>query len=436
MGGGIVAITGRPNVGKSTLFNRLIQKRKAIVDDVSGVTRDRIYDLAEWNGHEFTVIDTGGYVENSTDVFEKEIKKQVEIAVNEASVVLFMVDVSVGITDLDEVFARFLRKSKKTVLLVANKTDNFDTIAESYEFYRLGFDEIFPVSSVNGSGTGELLDRIVELLKSEKQLVETPDIPKFAVVGKPNVGKSTFINMLLEEDRHIVSDIPGTTRDSIHSIFNKFGYHFMLIDTAGLRKKSSVRDNIEFYSVMRAVKSIDECDVCIVITDIQEGINSQDVNIINLAERKNKGVVILVNKWDLAEKTNKSAESIVKTTKEKLAPFNDVPVIMVSALNKTRLMKAVEAAFHVYQNKTKKISTAELNRFFLPIIEEFHPPSVKGKIINIKYVTQIPAQFPLFAFFANHPQYIKESYKRFLENKLREEYDFTGVPVKIVFRKK
>lgn len=436
MGGGIVAITGRPNVGKSTLFNRLIKKRKAIVDDISGVTRDRIYDIAEWNGHEFTVVDTGGYVENSRDVFEKEIKKQVEIAVSESSLVLFMVDVSVGITDLDENFAKFLRKSGKKVLLVANKTDNFEAINESYSFYKLGFKDIYPISSLTGSGTGELLDHIVNELKSVKSDFLLPDIPRFAVVGKPNVGKSTFVNKLLDEERNIVSDIPGTTRDSVHSIYNKYGYHFILIDTAGLRKKSSVHENIEFYSVMRAVKSIDECDVCLVITDAVEGIGSQDVNIINLAERKNKGVVVLVNKWDLTEKSHKQADKLINEVKNKLAPFNDIPILMISALNKVRLMKAVEAAFHVYQNKNKKIQTSELNRYFLPIIEEYHPPAVKGKIINIKYVTQIPAPFPLFAFFANHPQYIKENYKRFLENKLREKYDFTGVPVRIVFRKK
>jgi len=438
MGNKIVAITGRPNVGKSTLFNRLIGKRKAIVDDVSGVTRDRQYDYAEWNGQEFVVIDTGGYVENTEDIFETEIKKQVKIAVEEADVVLFMVDIQVGITDLDESFARMLRKFSKKVIIVANKADNFKTVHDAYEFYKLGFEEVIPLSSINGSGTGELLDKVVEMLQfvPDSPPENNNNIPKFAVTGRPNVGKSTFVNSLLGEDRSIVSEIPGTTRDSIHSVYNKFDKTFIVIDTAGLRKKSNVHDDVEFYSVMRAVKAIDDCDICFVIIDANEGLSSQDLNIISLAEKRNKGIVILVNKWDIYQKETNSADKYSEYIKKKIAPFTDIPIVTISALNKQRIMKAVEEAFHVFNNKTKKISTSELNKFILPIIEEFHPPSVKGKMIKIKYVSQLPVQFPAFVFFTNHPQYIKESYKRFLENKLREEYDFSGVPLKIIFRKK
>jgi len=438
MSSGIVAITGRPNVGKSTLFNRLIGKRKAIVDDESGVTRDRQYDYAEWNGVEFIVIDTGGYVENTDDIFETEIKKQVKIALEEADVILFMVDIMVGISDLDEAFARLLRKNNKKVLIVANKADNFKSNHDFYEFYKLGFDDIFPLSSVNGSGTGELLDKVVEILRESGKIqsIEENDIPKFAVAGKPNVGKSTFVNALLGEDRSIVSDIPGTTRDSIHTVYNKFGKTFMLIDTAGLRKKANVTENLEFYSVLRAVKAIDECDVCFVLVDAIEGFGSQELNIVSLAERRNKGVVILVNKWDIYEKESNTSKKLEDQIKKKLAPFSDIPVLTISALNKLRIMKALDEAFMVVKNKHKRISTSELNKYILPIIEEFHPPSVKGKLISIKYVNQLPSPFPAFAFFTNHPQYVKESYKRFLENKIREQYNFTGVPVRIIFKQK
>jgi GTP-binding protein len=434
----LLAIVGRPNVGKSTLFNRLVEKRKAIVDDESGVTRDRQYEYAEWTGREFLVVDTGGYVQNSDDIFETEIRKQVEFAVEEADVILFMVDTTVGITDQDQSFASYLRKVNKPVIVVANKTDNNERINDSYEFYGLGFEELIAVSSINGSGTGELLDKVVEFLGEEEEETKSSenDLMKIAVIGKPNVGKSTFINALLGEDRNIVSNIPGTTRDSIHTEYNKFGKHFILIDTAGLRKKKAVHEDIEFYSVIRAVKAIDESDICFMLIDAQEGLQSQDQSIVSLVERRNKGLVVLLNKWDLVGKETNTSKEMEEKLKSKMAPFNDIPIVTISALNKQRIMKALDMAFSVFDNKKRKIATSELNRIMLDAINSFHHPAVKGKFISIKYVTQIDTPFPFFAFFCNHPQYIKDSYKRYLENKLREHFDFTGVPIRISFRKK
>ncbi|MBL6962623.1 MAG: ribosome biogenesis GTPase Der [Bacteroidetes bacterium] len=434
----LVAIVGRPNVGKSTLFNRLIEKRKAIVDDVSGVTRDRQYDYSDWSGREFLVVDTGGYVENSEDIFEIEIKKQVEFAIHEADIILFMVDTSVGITDQDQSFAAYLRKVNKPIVIVANKTDNHARINDSFEFYKFGFGEVIPVSSINGSGTGELLDKIVELMgeQSEEKMEADSGLMRIAVIGKPNVGKSTFVNALLGRDRNIVSKIPGTTRDSIHSEYNQFGKQFILIDTAGLRKKSAVHEDIEYYSVIRAVKAIDESDICFLLIDAREGIQGQDQSIISLVERRNKGLIILINKWDLVEKDTNTAIDYDAKFRQKIAPFNDVPIITISALNKLRIMKALDQAFEVFENRKRKISTSELNRVMLEAVNEFHPPAVKGKFVRIKYVTQIGASFPFFAFFCNHPQYIKDSYKRYLENKLRDKFNFLGTPVRLSFRKK
>lgn len=425
-------------MGKSTLFNRLIEKRKAIVDDVSGVTRDRQYDYSDWSGREFLVVDTGGYVENSEDIFEIEIKKQVEFAIHEADIILFMVDTSVGITDQDQSFAAYLRKVNKPIVIVANKTDNHARINDSFEFYKFGFGEVIPVSSINGSGTGELLDKIVELMgeQSEEKMEADSGLMRIAVIGKPNVGKSTFVNALLGRDRNIVSKIPGTTRDSIHSEYNQFGKQFILIDTAGLRKKSAVHEDIEYYSVIRAVKAIDESDICFLLIDAREGIQGQDQSIISLVERRNKGLIILINKWDLVEKDTNTAIDYDAKFRQKIAPFNDVPIITISALNKLRIMKALDQAFEVFENRKRKISTSELNRVMLEAVNEFHPPAVKGKFVRIKYVTQIGASFPFFAFFCNHPQYIKDSYKRYLENKLRDKFNFLGTPVRLSFRKK
>lgn len=423
-------------MGKSTFFNRLVGERRAIVDDVSGVTRDRHYGVSEWIGKEFVVVDTGGYVANSSDYFETEIRKQVEIAIAEADLLLFMVDVTVGVTDEDESFARVLRKSSKPVLMVANKVDNFDRAVDAAVFYKLGFKELFTVSSMSGSGTGELLDRVMELLPSEEETPEAEELPKFAILGRPNVGKSTLLNVLIGEERNIVSPIPGTTRDTIHTHYNKFGKEFLLIDTAGLRKKGKVTDNIEFYSVMRAIKAMEEADVTILVIDAKDGMESQDTNIFALAEKRHKGIVILVNKWDLIEKDGKTMEAFQKVIDEKIAPFTDVPVLYVSALEKTRIFKAVEIALEVYENRKKRIPTHELNETMLKIIEGYPPPSVKGKFLKIKYVTQVQSKTPGFAFFCNHPQYIRESYKRFLENKLRENFDFKGVPLSLFFRKK
>ncbi len=434
--GNIVAIVGRPNVGKSTLFNRLIEARAAIVDDVPGVTRDRNYGKCEWNGVEFSVIDTGGYVHGSEDVFEEEIRKQVLLAIEEADVILFLVDVESGITDLDDSIAVLLRREKKPTFVVINKVDNNQRISDSYEFYNLGLGDLHCISSINGSGTGDLLDAVVESFPKDSIIVEEEEIPKFAIVGRPNVGKSSLINALTDEKRHIVTEIAGTTRDSINSRFNKFGHDFILTDTAGLRKKGKVTDDLEFYSVMRSIRSIETSDVCLVLIDATRGIEAQDINIFNLCLKNKKGIVILVNKWDLVEKDNKSTKIFTEAIKDRIAPFNDVPIIFTSTVTKQRLLKAFEAAMKVYENRKQKVKTSQLNELMLEAIEAYPPPSTKGKFVKIKYVSQLPTPTPTFAFFANLPQYVKEPYKRFLENKLREFFDFEGVPVTIVFRNK
>ncbi len=430
----IVAIVGRPNVGKSTLFNRLTETRKAIVDDFSGVTRDRHYGVAEWTHHSFTVVDTGGYVANSEDVFEAAIREQVVIAIEEATVILFMVDVTTGITDLDDEIASLLRKSKKPVLVVVNKIDNNALIPEAAVFYSLGLGEIYNISSMTGSGTGELLDEMVKHFDEEP--VGENTLPKFAIVGRPNVGKSSIINAFVGKERNIVTPIAGTTRDSIHIHYNQFGHDFMLIDTAGLRKKTKVKENIEFYSVMRTIKALEEADVVILMIDAVEGIESQDINIFHLAEKNKKGVVIVVNKWDLIEKNTKTTKVFEELIREKLSPFTDVPIVFTSVTEKQRVLKVIETAEKVYADRAKKVPTSKLNDVMLPIIESFPPPSIKGKYVKIKYITQIKGTSPMFAFFCNLPQYIKEPYQRFIENKLRENFDFTGVPIQIFFRQK
>lgn len=433
----IVAIVGRPNVGKSTLFNRLVGGRAAIVQEVSGVTRDRIYGRSEWNGMEFSVIDTGGYVQGSDDIFEEEIRKQVEIAIEEASVILFVVDVTVGITDLDEAVMDLLRRSEKPFRLVANKVDNSARISDSYEFYNLGVEEIFNISANNGSGTGELLDMLVTLFEPDEIYEVDGDIPRIAVVGKPNVGKSSFINAITGEERNIVTPISGTTRDSIDTRFKLFGFDFRLIDTAGIRKKSKVHEDLEFYSVIRSVRSIEYADVCIFMVDATEGIQKQDLNIFYVIEKNRKGVVVLINKWDLVEdKQTMTTKEYEDQVREQLAPFNDVPIIFTSTITKQRLHKALEKTMEVFENRIQKIPTSELNNFCLSIIERNPPPANKGKYIKIKFVTQLPTHAPAFAFFCNLPQYIPESYRRFLENKLRAQYNFEGVPIRVFFRKK
>ena len=430
----IVAIVGRPNVGKSTLYNRLTETRKAIVDDLSGVTRDRHYGTAEWTDKHFTVIDTGGYVAHSDDVFEAAIREQVVIAIEEATVILFMVDVVTGITDLDDDIAKLLRRSKKPVFVVVNKVDNNQRLNDASIFYSLGLGEIYSLSAMSGSGTGELLDEVIKHFEDEPE--DENQLPKYAIVGRPNVGKSSLINALIGKERNIVTPVAGTTRDSIHIHYNQYGHEFTLIDTAGLRKKTKVKENIEFYSVMRTIKALEEADVIILMIDAVEGIESQDVNIFHLAEKNKKGVVILVNKWDLIEKNTKTTGVFEDTIRDKIAPFSDVPIVFTSVVEKQRIYKSLEAASKVYENKLKKIPTSKLNDVMLPIIENFPPPAVKGKYVKIKYVTQINASSPMFAFFCNLPQYIKEPYKRFIENKLRENFDFTGVPIQIYFRQK
>jgi GTPase len=430
----IVAIVGRPNVGKSTLYNRLTESRKAIVDDQSGVTRDRHYGSAEWVGKNFTVVDTGGYVANSADVFEAAIREQVLIAIEEASVILFMVDVTTGPTDLDDSIADLLRRSKKPVLVVANKVDNNKLLDDLHPFYSFGLGEIYSISSMTGSGTGELLDEVISHFEEDQP--DDSTLPKYAIVGRPNVGKSSLINALIGKDRNIVTPIAGTTRDSIHIHYNQFGHEFMLIDTAGLRKKTKVKENIEFYSVMRTIKALEEADVIMLMIDAVEGIESQDINIFHLAEKNKKGAVILVNKWDLIEKNNKTTLKFEDEIRQRLAPFSDVPIVFTSVVEKQRIFKAVEAAAKVFENKTKKIPTSKLNEVMLPIIENYPPPALKGKYVKIKYITQINGSSPMFAFFCNLPQYIKDPYKRFLENKLREHFDFSGVPIQIYFRQK
>lgn len=433
-----VAITGRPNVGKSTFFNRLLEQRKAIVDDFSGVTRDRQYGVAEWTGKTFNVIDTGGFVAGSEDIFESEIRKQVLIAIEEANIVLFMVDASTGITSLDESMAEVLRKSKKPVFLVVNKVDNHARMLEASEFYSLGFEHIFFLSSISGSGTGELLDAVVEHIPDQKDETEITEekLPRFAIIGQPNVGKSSLLNALTGKERTIVSDIAGTTRDSIDTHYNLFNKSFILVDTAGIRRKSKVHEDLEFYSVIRAIKAMDEADVCLLLLDAEKGLTAQDLAIYSLAVKKGKGIVVLVNKWDLIEKSTNSARDFEATLKKKFAPFNDVPVIFISVTEKQRIFKSIEMALQVFENRTKKIPTAKLNEVMQRAIEAYHPPVVRGNAIKIKYVTQLPTHTPTFAFFCNYPDDIKTPYKNYLENQLRQHFDFTGVPIRLFFRKK
>lgn len=433
--GNIVAIVGRPNVGKSTFFNRLIQRREAIVDAVSGVTRDRHYGKSDWNGREFSLIDTGGYVVGSDDIFEAEIDKQVELAIDEADAIIFMVDVESGVTGMDEDVANLLRKVDKPVFLAVNKVDNAKRAEDAVEFYSLGLGDYYTIASINGSGTGELLDALVEALP-EKEEVGEDELPRFAVVGRPNAGKSSFINALIGEDRYIVTDIAGTTRDSIDTKYNRFGFEFNLVDTAGIRKKSKVKEDLEFYSVMRSVRAIEHADVCLLVLDATRGFDGQVQNIFWLAERNRKGIVILVNKWDLVEKDNKTTKEFEAYIRKQTEPFTDIPIVFISALTKQRIYKAIETAVEVYKNRSKRIKTSTLNEVLLPIIEKNPPPAYKGKYVKIKYIMQLPTPQPQFAFFCNLPQYVKEPYKRFLENKLREHFDFHGVPVTVYMRKK
>ncbi|KAA5532894.1 ribosome biogenesis GTPase Der [Paenimyroides baculatum] len=433
----IVAIVGRPNVGKSTFFNRLIQRREAIVDSVSGVTRDRNYGKSEWNGKEFSVIDTGGYIKGSDDIFEAEIRKQVELAIDEADAIVFLVDVEEGITPMDNEVAKLLRKVTKPVLLVVNKVDNAKREQDAFEFYNLGLGEYVTMSGMSGSGTGEVLDRIVEILPELPEVEEAPEeLPRFAVVGRPNAGKSSFINALIGEDRFVVTDIAGTTRDAIDTKYNRFGFEFNLVDTAGIRRKAKVKEDLEFYSVMRSVRAIEHADVCILVIDATRGFEGQDQSIFWLAEKNRKGIVILVNKWDLVEKETMTSYDYEKKIREEIAPFTDVPILFVSALTKQRLLKALETAVQVYENRKQRIATSKFNDTMLPIIEHNPPPAIKGKYIKIKYCMQLPTPVPQFVFFANLPQYIKDPYKRYVENKLREIYDFEGVPIEIYFRQK
>lgn len=433
--GNIVAIVGRPNVGKSTFFNRLIERREAIVNDESGVTRDRLYGHCFWNGKTFSVVDTGGYVENSSDVFEREISKQVLIAIEEADAVMFMVDVDMGLTDLDVAVADILRSSKKPVFLVVNKVDSNKKIVNSYEFYNLGLGELYCISAITGAGTGELLDAVVKALP-DKPNDEELDLPRITIVGRPNVGKSSLTNVLIGEERNIVTNVAGTTRDSINTRYNKYGYDFMLVDTAGVRRKSKVSEDLEFYSVMRSIRAIENSDVCLLMIDAEQGWESQDQNILNLIRKNKKGIVILVNKWDLIEKDNNTLKEYREFIQERIAPFNDIPILFISALTKQRISDVLSTAMQVYENRIQRIPTGKLNEIMLEAIENFPPPATKGKYIKIKYVTQLPTPTPVFAFFANLPQYIKEPYKRYLENKLRENFNLTGVPIVLVFRDK
>ena len=433
-----VAIVGRPNVGKSTLFNRLLEQRKAIVDDTSGVTRDRQYGITDWIGKTFNVIDTGGFVQGSDDVFEKEIAKQVLIAVEEANAIIFMVDAATGMTDLDDAMANLLRRSTKPVFLTVNKVDNNERLLEASEFYGLGFDKTFFIAAASGSGTGELLDGIAELISDEasEETKEIAALPKFAIIGQPNTGKSSLLNALVGEERTIVSDIAGTTRDTIHTHYNLFQKEFVLIDTAGIRRKAKVHEDLEFYSVIRAIKALDEADVCLLLLDAEKGIAAQDLNIFSLAVKKGKGVVVLVNKWDLVSKETNTAKEYEKELKKRLAPFSDVPILFISAKEKTRIFKAIELALDVYENRQQKIPTSELNDIMLKAIQSYNPPVVRGNAIKIKFITQLPTPVPSFAFFCNFPDDIKQPYKNYLENKLRENFKFSGVPVRIFFRKK
>lgn len=434
--GNMVAIVGRPNVGKSTLFNRLTESRKAIVDETAGVTRDRHYGKGEWNGVEFSIIDTGGYIHGSDDIFEDEIRKQVKLAVEEADVILFVVDVVDGITHFDEQVADLLRRSKKKVLLVANKVDNGSRVSMAAEFYGLGMGDPYTIASISGSGTGELLDELVKHITPDV-VNEEEGLPKFAIVGRPNVGKSSLINALVGVERNIVTPIAGTTRDSLNTRYNFYGHDFILVDTAGIRKKAKVKEDLEFYSVMRSIRAIEDCDVCMVMLDATLGVEAQDLSIYQLAQTNRKGIVILVNKWDLVEnKETNSMKKMEDSIRERLAPFKDVPIVFISALTKQRLMKAIETAEEVYKNKQNRISTSKLNELMLPLMEHYPPPAIKGKDVRIKFVTQLPGKNPNFAFYCNLPQYINEPYKRFLENKLRENFNFTGVPIEIVMKKK
>ncbi|HER08548.1 MAG TPA: ribosome biogenesis GTPase Der [Bacteroides sp.] len=433
--GNIVAIVGRPNVGKSTFFNRLTETRQAIVDAMSGVTRDRHYGKVFWNGKEFSIIDTGGYVDGSADIYEEEIRKQVILAIEESDVVLFLVDVTGGITDLDETIAGMLRKIDKPVLLVVNKVDNAERLYESAVFYRLGLGETFPLSSINGSGTGELLDRLTALLVKD-EAEEEEELPRFAVVGRPNVGKSSLVNALIGAERNIVTPVSGTTRDSIHTRYSRFNHDFYLVDTAGLRKKGKVKEDVEFYSVMRSVRAIEHADVCLLLLDATIGIEAQDVNIFRLIERNRKGVVVLVNKWDLVEKETQTMKQYREGILKRLEPFTDIPVLFISAITKQRIHKALEISMEVYEKRRKRIPTSRLNEVMLAVIGEHHPPAVKGKQVKIKYVAQLPTHNPSFAFYCNLPQYVRDPYKRFLENQLRKNFDFTGVPLNIFMRKK
>jgi len=430
----IVAIVGRPNVGKSTLYNRLIGERKAIIDNISGVTRDRQYGPSYWNGKNFTVVDTGGFVKHSQDVFESAIRTQVKIAIEEAAAIIFMVDVTTGITDLDDEVADMLRRTDKPVFLAINKVDNSNRLLEANEFYALGFENVFFLSSITGSGTGEILDAVVEHIFEEEP--PTDEIPRFAIVGQPNAGKSSLTNAFLGEDRNIVTEIAGTTRDAIHSHYKKFGKEFILIDTAGIRKKGKVHEDLEFYSVMRAIKAMEECDVCVLLVDATLGMELQDVNIFALAQKRQKGIVILINKWDLIDKETNTSRDLEKEIRERIAPFTDVPILFISATEKVRIFQGLEAALSVYENRTRKIKTSELNDKLLPIIENMPPPAHRGKYIKIKYITQLPTRNPSFVFFCNHPTHIKDSYRNFLENQMRKHFQFTGVPIQIMFRQK
>ena len=431
----IVAIVGRPNVGKSTLFNRLTQTRQAITDEISGVTRDRHYGKCDWNGYDFSLIDTGGYVEGSEDIFETEIRKQVELAIGEATVILFLVDAKTGITDLDYAIVSLLRKSNKKFVLGVNKVDNKTLLDASIEFFNLGLGDYIPLSSISGSGTGELLDELTRNFVHKNENIIC-DIPRFAVIGRPNVGKSSFVNSLIGKDQNMVTDIAGTTRDSLDTRFNKFGFDFILVDTAGVRKKKNVHENLEFYSVMRSIRAIEHSDICILLIDAERGFESQDQRIFHIADRNNKGIIILVNKWDLINKSTETAKEFEEKIKEKISPFTDIPILFISALNKNRLLKSLEKTIEVYKNRKQKIKTSLLNEVMLKAIEKYPPPSYKGKYIKIKYCTQLTSQSPSFVFFANLPQYIKESYKRYLENQLRSVFNFEGVPLNLFFRKK
>jgi GTPase len=432
----IVAIVGRPNVGKSTFFNRLTESRQAIVDDMPGVTRDRNYGKVIWNGVEFSIIDTGGYVSGSDDIFEEEIRRQVNLAIEESDLIIFLVDVESGITDLDSSVYDMLRRNVKPVITVVNKVDNNQRSLDANEFYSLGVDKLFCVSSINGSGTGDLLDEIVERLPKKAEVEPDPDIPRITIVGRPNVGKSSIINTLVGEERHVVTEIAGTTRDAVAQRYNKFGHDFILVDTAGLRKKTKVAEDVEFYSVMRSVRAIENSDICILVIDATRGVESQDVNIFHLIHRNKKGIVVVVNKWDLIEKDNHTMKRIEKDILEKFAPITDIPIVFTSALTKQRILKILEDAMKVFGNMKKRIPTSKLNEFLLQTIESYPPPANKGKYVKVKYITQLPTYIPSFVFFCNLPQYIKDPYKRFLENKIRDKFEFTGVPIQLFFRQK